>query len=514
MSRVATRRQDGYVNICFRCYETTEAECALCFELAPVYTRIWPVGSVCSPCYRRTLRTPSICPSCASVKALIGYSNNGERICGPCAGADLDYVCRVCGGAGERHLERTCIRCSITIITGELLASASGTIPAPLTGLPELLAEHGRPNSTLKWLQCPIPRALLQIISSEATISHAALDACPPGQARHHLRYLLVEAGVLPTRDEKMERLETWVQEYAAKLPTHHALVITPYAQWRVLRSVRRRAQRKRVTEGVATSARERIRHAARLLRHLDQHDMRLDELSQDVLDRWTRGIPTRSAQISSFIKWLNLSGLTTGLRVESYRPAPPSEINAEDEHHQLVRELITGADPSIALTTRVAGLLILLYGTQIERIHRLTTNDVSSQDHRVYLAITSHQVALPPPLGHLVLQLASEATSSPWSRTRTGDASLLFPSPRRRHEPMHPTTLGRKLALAGIHTRHSRNFAMLALTTDLPAAIVSTQFGLTPQTATKWAQYSQRDRIEYIVARAPASKWKDESQP
>lgn len=42
----------------------------------------------------------------------------------------------------------------------------------------------------------------------------------------------------------------------------------------------------------------------------------------------------------------------------------------------------------------------------------------------------------------------------------------------------------------------------MLALTSDLPAAIIATQLGLTPQTTTKWAQFAQRDNIEYIVAR------------
>ncbi|WP_298944319.1 hypothetical protein [uncultured Microbacterium sp.] len=42
----------------------------------------------------------------------------------------------------------------------------------------------------------------------------------------------------------------------------------------------------------------------------------------------------------------------------------------------------------------------------------------------------------------------------------------------------------------------------MLALATDLPAAVVATQLGLTAQTTSRWAQFSQRDSIEYIVAR------------
>lgn len=43
----------------------------------------------------------------------------------------------------------------------------------------------------------------------------------------------------------------------------------------------------------------------------------------------------------------------------------------------------------------------------------------------------------------------------------------------------------------------------MLALTSDLPAAVVATQVGITPQAASRWAQFSQRDSVEYIAARA-----------
>jgi len=46
----------------------------------------------------------------------------------------------------------------------------------------------------------------------------------------------------------------------------------------------------------------------------------------------------------------------------------------------------------------------------------------------------------------------------------------------------------------------------MLALASDLPAAVVATQTGLTPQTASRWAQFSQRDSIEYVIARTMPS--------
>jgi hypothetical protein len=43
----------------------------------------------------------------------------------------------------------------------------------------------------------------------------------------------------------------------------------------------------------------------------------------------------------------------------------------------------------------------------------------------------------------------------------------------------------------------------MLALASDLPAAIVAVQMGITPQTASRWSQFSQRDNSEFVAARA-----------
>ena len=314
---IAARSQNGTTDLCRACYQTNETECVVCHLTKSVHTTTWPIGAVCTGCYRRVLRTPSKCPTCHQVKALIGSSETGERICGLCAGATRDYVCALCGAAGDQHLEQTCIRCSVTLVVGQLLSAATGTIPDSLTELPDALAQRGRPDSTMRWLLKPIPRALLQAIGAETSVTHASLDACPPGQARHHLRALLVNAGVLPVRDEHTERLGTWVDELVATLPPHHAAVIGPYANWKILRTVRRRARRKRTSIGVAGSARERIRAAVRLLRHLDQDGKGIAVLTQDTLDRWTNGNRSRSGDIAPFIRWLNISGITEGLRVD-----------------------------------------------------------------------------------------------------------------------------------------------------------------------------------------------------
>lgn len=498
---IAARSQNGTTDLCRSCYQTNEVECVVCHLTRPVHTTMWPIGPVCFGCYRRVLRTPSRCPLCDQAKALIGASETGERICGPCAGATRDYLCALCGAAGYQHLEQTCAPCSVPLIVGRLLSAATGTIPDSLTELPAALAQRGRPDSTIRWLLKPIPKALLQTIGAETSITHASLDACPPGQARHHLRSLLIDVGILPLRDEHTERLGTWVNELVGTLPSHHAAVIGPYANWKILRAVRRRTRRKRTSIGVAGSARERVRAAVRLLRHIDQDGKSIAELTQGTLDRWTNGNRSRSSDIAPFVRWLNISGVTDNLRVDVQKATEPSEINPEDLHRTLIRELLTG-QTAADLAIRVAGLLVLLYGARIESIHRLTTADMSTAEGRTYLAIATDPIELPSAVAQLIGQLASIAERSPRAQTRTGEAGYLFASSRRSHEPVHPTTLGRKLAQAGIHPQIARNSAMLALASDLPAAVVAAQMGLTAQTTTRWAQFSQRDSIEYLVAR------------
>lgn len=501
--RVAARHQHGTTDLCHSCYQLPEVECVVCHQVRMVHTTAWPLGPVCAGCYRHVLRTPSECPSCHRVKVLIGRSEAGERICGPCAGSERDYVCATCGAAGEQHFAQTCLRCSVALIAQQLLAAETGTIPPSLVGFPAALAEHGRSDSTMRWLLKPIPKALMQALGARSSITHAELDACPPSKARHHLRALLIDLGVLPPRDEQTERLGTWVNEFVGELPPHHASVITPYAHWKVLRTVRRRLRRKRTTVGVAGSARERIRIAVRLLRHLDDRGEDVATLTQEVLDRWTDGSRSRSSDITPFINWLNHSGRTEGLRVATMKSADPSEVNPEGVQHTLVRDLILGRAGTDDLGTRVAGLLVLLYGARIERLHRLTTADFSATDGRTHLTLSADPIEIPDSVAHLVQRLAETVEGSTRARTRTGEASYLFPSPRRAHEPIHPTTLGRKLTLAGVRPRITRNHALLALTADLPAAVVATQLGLTAQTTSRWAQFSQRDRIEYLVARA-----------
>lgn len=173
-----------------------------------------------------------------------------------------------------------------------------------------------------------------------------------------------------------------------------------------------------------------------------------------------------------------------------------------------MIRTFIAGSDDTVTLATRVAALLVLLYGARTDRIHRLSTVDISAVGGQTYLALSSEPIEIPNPLAPLLKRLVTIAERNPQAIRRGGEGSYLFPSPRRHHEPINPTILGRWLARAGVSPRIARNYAMLALTSDLPAAVVAVQMGITPQAASRWSQFSQRDNSGYVAARAQHDYW------
>ncbi len=74
-------------------------------------------------------------------------------------------------------------------------------------------------------------------------------------------------------------------------------------------------------------------------------------------------------------------------------------EISEEDEHHALIRKFIAGTDHTVNLATRVAALLVLVYGARTDRIHRLTTADTTATGSRTYLALSTEPIEVPNPI-------------------------------------------------------------------------------------------------------------------
>lgn len=502
---VAARTQDGIGNICKRCYRSPAVTCALCLQLEEPRTVVWPVGPVCGSCYRATLRNPGPCPLCRKTKALIGMDPQSQRVCGPCAASTIDYCCQTCGSADSQYFEQTCERCSVAVLVRDLLEQGSKPLPIQLAQLPDFLANRGEPASTLRWLQRTLPQRLIRELGARgnAPLEHRDIDRFPPGQARHFLRNILVAAEILPPRNEQLERLDTWLEEFLAGLPAAQAAVIAPYGRWRVLRTMRRRSNGQRVTAGSADGARGKVLAAAKLLAYAEQNGAAPSHVTQDLLDSWIGSSRSRAQRVAPFVTWLNFVSKGAGLVLGSTQSALPSEMNSEEEHFARVTQLIAEtANDAKSLGIQVSGLLVLLYGARIERLHRLTSADVTISGAETFVRLAQEEVRLPEAIGLLVRRLVEQTRNIPRAKTHDGNSHYLIPSPRRGHEPIHPGVLSRWLTRKGIHARLSRNYAMLALAADLPAAVLSAQMGMTPKVATQWSRLAQRDTAAYLDAR------------
>jgi hypothetical protein len=76
----------------------------------------------------------------------------------------------------------------------------------------------------------------------------------------------------------------------------------------------------------------------------------------------------------------------------------------------------------------------------------------------------------------------------------------LLFPG-RSAHGNVNASVISKRLKEQGIHTRASRNAALIALAADLPASVLSELFGISITSALQWTRRASRDWNTYVAA-------------
>jgi hypothetical protein len=326
-------------------------------------------------------------------------------------------------------------------------------------------------------------------------VTHDLLDDLPQTQALHYVREMLVISGVLPARNEYLERLAPWLEHLLHDKPAHHARLIRPFAHWFVLRRARRVAGRRTSTRGSADFARARVLAALDLLSWLDQRGLDLRDLTQADLDGWlTDGTTTRRA-VRYFLQWARGRDLDVPLPPRQ----EPERLLAESDHAQQLDRCLT--DEAMPLDLRVGGALVLLFGMLVSRITQLTKDDVIEDNQATWLAIDGHRLMLPTRLAHLVRQLRDQDEPR-WTLGRLGaPVPWLFPgqSPAR---PAVDILFGVRLHRYGIDAHAGRNTARLALAAELPASVLADLIGISISTAERWSQWAKRDWAAYVGQR------------
>lgn len=287
---------------------------------------------------------------------------------------------------------------------------------------------------------------------------------------------------------------------------TEHARLIRPFLNWFLLRRSRARARRRPFPAAIGRQLRRRVKVALEFLTWTDEQGITLAGLSQDDIDRWLgEGQTQRRYQVSYFLGWTADRSLRRRLTIPRIPHQEPEDVLGDDQRWELLQPCLT--DDALPIPVCAAGSLVLLFGLHLQRIRHLTADQVTEVDGRAYLTAGHHPVLLPPRLGALIRDLASQSPPRLMISSGPSASRWLFPG-HVPGQPVHLLSLTTQLNRHGISARPARNGALIALATDLPAAILADFLGLHVNTAVRWVSYARSDWTGYLAARdlAPES--------
>ncbi|MDH6502430.1 hypothetical protein [Streptomyces sp. SAI-149] len=521
-------RRDGDQRLCGRCFRPPTAICADCGRTRPCYfaqseaprceactSRLRPPqtcsrcgnersvkarlpdgGPLCHSC----IRVPVPCHICGRSKPLTGRGPNGEALCRVCY--DKHPIarrdCVQCGVLERLYHHGLCNSCALDRQLTGLLGGPDGIVRPDLEPVFQCL-HRGNPLSLLYWLREPVPRRLLAALAAEkGPVTHDLLDGLGhPVKAVRHLRAALAADGVLPARDERLAELEGWLPRAVARIEDpRERQVVRGFATWHHLRRLRRDAEKRPVTVHQAVVVRREVKAAIQLVAWLRARSTSLATCTQHDIDDWLA--------TDIWVRYLARTFLVWSVRNRhAHRvliPIPPMDasmvIIEQDQRWAHVRRLVKG--DGVDTTTRVAGLLLLLFAQPLSRTSRIRLDQVTRTEDGVALTLGSHPTELPPPLDSLVLELVQQRHGYS-TLGRSDDHPWLFPG-TAGGQPISSRQLMRKLTALGIHARPARNTTLMELSAELPAVVLSRLLGLHINRAEKWTKEAGSTRADYAA--------------
>lgn len=530
--RIARRARDGVPDICDACFRMPEALCSvcgrrrpcsfasspepICVACAPRNTATcahcgadrppsarWPEGPVCDPCYTAALRHRGLCTGCGATRRLVVPPGPGATTCAQCAGLPTHgHVCTDCGIEDKLYERGRCNTCALRRRTRALLAGDSdgqdegAQIPDALEPVYAAITATATPRSALNWLRRGAgAKVLAELATGRIDCSHQALDAHPHRRAADYLRHLLVANGVLDARDEALVSVERFLTETLAEIAgDHDRRLVHAYATWRVLRRLRRSAERAGRPRSTTAHARNNIAAAARLLDWLAERGLALAEATQSDIDTWLTTGPA-AYRARDFLRWAAGAGHARILEVPTLGSTPGHSIG-DEEHQRLLARLLH--DEDLELTDRVAGALLLGYGQPLSRITTITTDQVTTHGAQTYLRLGREDINMPEPLAGLLRAL----TRQPHRYLGVGSPTptkWLFPG-MQPGRPLTASRLGERLRALGIRAQPGRRSAMNNLATQVPAAVLADLLNIAPTTAVRWVRDAGGDWSRYAA--------------
>lgn len=479
--------------------------CDRCKRKVPKIRVHWPDGAICGICFTEAMHTYGRCAQCRSDRLLPGRSKSGKSICRDCAGIVRPImICDQCGSEGERFRQGRCVRC---VIEGDLEFVLKPNEPADLRikKLVTVLTESRRPESIHTWMQGTKAKELLtEIGNRDLELTHEAFDARPYSAALEHIRAILIHNRLMVVPENvAVRRFEAWLNtrlEQLAPRPDVES-VIEQFARWHHLPRIQKiAAETSRSLDSPTRNAKQEITEAGKFLIWLrDEHGRSPAEMTQWHIDLYLAGGTSTRRTIRNFVIWFRKGrGGKTKLNVSPrYAKSEPTISHAQ--RLQLIRN---AADmDQVALSTRVAALIHLLWATPIARITVLKNSDVILGPDGMTIALGNTPAEIPESLAPLFWAHVSDPSNQ---QTTNVGTDWLFPG-FRAGQPIVPQTLQERLRVLGIDPQLSRNAGLRNLTAQVDVRTLSELLGYSAITLANHAGQAGGLMSAYVEAKRVA---------
>ena len=459
----------------------------------------WPADRLCNSCFYTAMRTHGTCPICGHNGVLPGRvcRTDPRPVCLSCAGIPGNYRCTICHTEGQLYRGGQCARCTLRDDLTALIVDGAAD-PVTMATVVEILCGVDRPESILSWKRSATVRALLTgLAGGDIPLSHDGLDAAGHGRQVSHLRSLLEHNGLLPQRDERLARFESWL---ASKLdaicePAVRAPV-EQFATWHHLHRLRRNSKPGQASHGPTHSAKQEITETIKFLAWLDEtHHRTAATCRQQDIDEWLVTGPTTRTKIRTFVVWTNRSKISTALNIDAQQPKS-TRLLTQDQRLAWVKELLTGDVES--LPYRVAGTLLLLYAQPLIRIVALLTTAIVVTPDETRISLGAEPVPVPEPFACMLkhhlhnrpnLRTAGGMVTNPW----------LFPG-HRPGKHLDPHTMMMALRTLGINLLGARNSALQNLVAEIPPPVAAHLLGYSHNCTQRHAQLAAQPWSRYVT--------------
>lgn len=373
--------------------------------------------------------------------------------------------------------------------------------PAAMTKLVEAFCAADRPESIHTWKRPPQVQDLLRRIAvGDIPLTHDGLDSLGNTHRVAHIRAILEQHGLLPSRDPYLARFEAWIDD---KLDTlSDPAVRRPverFAQWHHLRRVRGISAAGKPTRGPVHASKQDITETVKFLTWLQvTHGRTAETCVQADVDEWLANGPSTRHLIRTFMVWAKANKVNRTVAIGHRQPQTVRTFTQDQRLHWL-KELLTGTSESVPY--RLAGVLLLLYAQPLVKVATLRTTDIVVTKDEMQLSLGKEPVPVSAPFAHLITEHLQRRPNL--RTTADADTDWLFPG-YRAGTHLHPHTLMMRIRALGVDLLGARNAALRGLVTEVPPPLVAEMLGYSYAVTQRHAALAADPYARYAIARSP----------